>query len=194
MDLKQYEYSLQTVFIHRGGTGFGHYWSEFYPNQNMSPISHPDQWLLKHYLVYMLDFETGIWREYNDEHVKEVRDLKTIFEKQGKFDGTAYYLAYVRTDKKQDLVSTVVRDVVVPPPEEVDQDEGIYLNDEYEDPGVGMASHVEHVAEPIPRQPRAIAPKPDVGTLEEHATRQSHGWDAAVDLESSDLDANGKPW
>ncbi|KAG9243004.1 ubiquitin C-terminal hydrolase-like protein [Calycina marina] len=86
-DMRQYEYRLQTVFIHRGQSGSGHYW------------------------IYIYDLEHSVWREYNDERVSEVHDTRQVFGKDGIADGTPYYLAYVRSTDCKNLVNAVVRDV-----------------------------------------------------------------------------------
>jgi ubiquitin carboxyl-terminal hydrolase 25/28 len=78
-DMREQEYKLQAVFIHRGEAGGGHYW------------------------VYIYDFDNDIWREYNDEYVTEVKDRRRIFEDQGITGGTPYYLAYVRSADRKEL-------------------------------------------------------------------------------------------
>jgi len=161
MDMHQYEYKLQTVFIHRGEAGGGHYW------------------------IYIYDFENDIWRKYNDDHVDLVNDRKEIFEPHQIGGGTPYYLAYVRSQDKQDLVQAVYRDV--PEPMDVTEtwvtemeDEGVAMDDD-EDRSV---RHVEHV------KPRPLRPKPPVPiSFPNHASTGS--WEGAP---SNTLDANGKPW
>ncbi|KAB8293208.1 hypothetical protein EYC80_007548 [Monilinia laxa] len=93
-NMTKYEYKLQTVFIHRGEAGGGHYW------------------------IYIYDFENDTWREYNDEYVTEVRDRRRIFEHEAAgVSGTPYYLGYVRSADVTDLVGAVhreLRDVEMP--------------------------------------------------------------------------------
>ncbi|PQE32454.1 ubiquitin carboxyl-terminal hydrolase protein [Rutstroemia sp. NJR-2017a WRK4] len=134
-NMRKYEYKLQTVFIHRGEAGGGHYW------------------------IYIYDFENDIWREYNDEYVTEVKDRRRIFEHTaGGAGGTPYYLGYVRSADVKDLVGAVHREV-----KEVQMPDVTSTNswaNQLED-GVAMeedgagARHVEHV------EPRAILPKED---------------------------------
>jgi ubiquitin carboxyl-terminal hydrolase 25/28 len=135
-DMRQYEYKLQAVFIHRGEAGGGHYW------------------------VYIYDFENDIWREYNDEYVTEVKDRRRIFEHQGAVGGTPYYLAYVRSADHKELVEAVCREV--PEAQNIDMmeisqvDNGppplISLDDDDDDDS--STRHVEHA------RPRPIRPKP----------------------------------
>ena len=138
-NMRQYEYKLQTVFIHRGEAGGGHYW------------------------IYLYDFENDIWREYNDEYVTVVNDRKRIFEHQG--GGTPYFLAYVRSADQKDLVNAVFRDVKEVEMTDVaiswaDQmdgeldgelDEGVSMDQDGDDSEV---RHIEHA------NPRPLLPKP----------------------------------
>lgn len=166
-DMRQYEYKLQAVFIHRGEAGGGHYW------------------------IYIYDFDNDIWREYNDEYVKEVKDRKQIFENQG--GGTPYYLAYVRSTDRADLVQAVCRDVseTIPASDPMEMSQGMELAyaEEDDDDEVGEVRHIEHV------KPRPIRPKPLPGVPI---------WDSAKNFveQAKDcaagkaplLDANGRPW
>jgi len=156
-DMHKYEYKLQTVFIHRGEAGGGHYW------------------------IYIYDFENDTWRKYNDDRVDVVSNRKEIFEPQKVVDGTPYYLAYVRSEDKQDLVQAVCRDV--PEPMEVTdvwagqmEDEGVVMEDN-DDTEV---RHVEHV------KPRPLRPKPHPGLA------ATNSWETDVGVAKTD--ANGKPW
>ncbi|KAH8661378.1 hypothetical protein BGZ60DRAFT_84575 [Tricladium varicosporioides] len=162
-DMRQYEYKLQAVFIHRGEAGGGHYW------------------------VYIYDFENDIWREYNDEHVTEVTDRRRIFDQQGGAGGTPYYLAYVRSADRNELVKAVCREVKeAPEVQEMEtatswtnttekNDVCMALDDDDDDENT--ARHVEH-AKPRPIRPKPVADIPQW----EHVTGNSA------------LDANGKPW
>ena len=99
-DLVQEEYKLHSVFIHRGqDAAGGHYW------------------------IYIYDFVNDVWREYNDEYVSIVTDRRRIFEGSGFADGTPYYLTYVRSKDKTELVDAVCRDVVPQEPVPVVQQE-----------------------------------------------------------------------
>lgn len=156
-DLTKYEYKLQTVFIHRGESGGGHYW------------------------IYLYDFESDIWREYNDDHVSIIKDRKRIFNPDAGQGGTPYYLAYVRSADKQDLVDAVVRDV-----REVEMaDNSDVWVDQNEDEGIAMndgeseeTRHIEHV------KPRPILPRP-------MGQQALDGW---ANGETSEYDANGNRW
>ncbi len=156
MDMREHEYKLHSVFIHRGEAGGGHYW------------------------VYIYDFEHDIWREYNDDHVTEVRDRRRIFDQTGGAFGTPYYLVYVQTKKLKDLVDVVCREIQQQLPAE-DSDgrmDGVAL-DVDEDSNF---RHIEHA------KPRPLRPKPP-------ANETINGWDTQRNLDgSSDLDANGRPW
>ncbi|KAG0647102.1 Ubiquitin-specific-processing protease 2 [Hyphodiscus hymeniophilus] len=155
-NMRQYEYKLQTVFIHRGEAGGGHYW------------------------IYLYDFENDAWREYNDEHVTVVNDRKRIFEHSGGVGvATPYFLAYVRSADQRDLVNAVFRDVkevemVDATPSWAEQldgqmDEGIAMMED-KDGSENEARHVEHAA------PRQLLPKPAAG---------NEGWESSpLDLDA----------
>jgi ubiquitin carboxyl-terminal hydrolase 25/28 len=131
-NMRQYEYKLQTVFIHRGEAGGGHYW------------------------IYLYDFENDIWREYNDEHITVISDRRRVFEHTN--GGTPYFLAYVRSADQKNLVNAVFRDVKDVEMTEIDRasswadqmDEGIAMDHDGDDNDV---EHIEH-ADPRPRPPR----------------------------------------
>lgn len=158
-DLTRYEYKLQTVFIHRGESGGGHYW------------------------IYLYDFENDIWREYNDDHVSIIKDRNRIFNPDAGQGGTPYYLAYVRSGDKQELVDAVIRDVrEVEMSENSDvwvEDEGIAMNDKDND--FGNSRHVEHAH----IQPRPILPKPSSQPSFEAWSNDGH---------LSEFDAHGNRW
>jgi ubiquitin carboxyl-terminal hydrolase 25/28 len=167
VDMRQHEYNLQTVFIHRGESGGGHYW------------------------IYIYDFKNDIWREYNDERVTEVVDRKRIFEHSSQAGGTPYYLAYVRAADKDDLVDAVYRDV-----KEVEMTDvtGAWVDgtDGVEDEGIGMdeeeeggTRHIEHA------RPRPLLPKPTVAQNAAAGGAWTQDWDS---ITPSRVDANGKPW
>ena len=167
-NMRQYEYKLQTVFIHRGEAGGGHYW------------------------IYLYDFENDIWREYNDEYVTVVHDRKRIFEHQG--GGTPYFLAYVRSADKKDLVNAVYRDVTevemtdaVPLSWAEQIDEGIAMEQDgdYDHGDDSGARHIEHA------NPRPLCPKPAA------AAEGPDAWLAVGgdgDGSPPALVANGYPW
>ncbi|OWO97968.1 hypothetical protein B2J93_3766 [Marssonina coronariae] len=157
--MREHEYKLHAVFIHRGEAGGGHYW------------------------VYIYDSEHSIWREYNDEHVSEVKDKDRIFERTGGADGTPYYLVYVRTKQLKEMVDVVCRevpDIPVPAPELGERmDVAIHA---IEDDEGSEVRHVEHV------KPRHIRPKPVHETV--------NGWNQEQwgEIQSDCLDANGRSW
>ena len=96
-DLRKLPYRLQSVFIHRGYVNSGHYW------------------------IYIRDFETNIWRKYNDGYVTEVKDTKEIFEQElSERPATSYFVVYVKDELKNQLVNPVCRDIVEPPLEALD--------------------------------------------------------------------------
>lgn len=138
--MRRYEYKLQTVFIHRGEAGGGHYW------------------------IYIYDFENDVWREYNDEYVTVVRDRRRIFEHQPS-GGTPYYLAYVRNEDKNELVNAVCRelpqvqttDVAEGWSDQMVVDEGFEMDVDGEENAGGeksSAKHVENISQ------RELRPKP----------------------------------
>ncbi|KAE8449971.1 hypothetical protein EG329_007110 [Mollisiaceae sp. DMI_Dod_QoI] len=163
-DMREHEYKLHSVFIHRGEAGGGHYW------------------------VYIYDFEQDIWREYNDEHVTEVKDLRRIFEQQGASGGTPYYLVYVRSADKQHLVDAVCRDV-----QEIQMTDlteswneqsttDTMMNDVDAGTEDDQVRHIEHA------NPRPLRPKPPVSDAIEGK------WESAWANPGDELDANGKKW
>ncbi|KAI9813536.1 MAG: ubiquitin-specific protease ubp2 [Thelocarpon impressellum] len=87
-DLQALPYRLQSVFIHRGTATFGHYW------------------------IYIYDFQTGIWRKYNDGYVTQVADpQKEIYEQDAHYPATPYYLVYVQASRLAELVDPVRREL-----------------------------------------------------------------------------------
>ncbi|KAI9052485.1 hypothetical protein LZ554_003829 [Drepanopeziza brunnea f. sp. 'monogermtubi'] len=172
-DLREYEYKIHAVFIHRGEARGGHYW------------------------VYIYDSEHDIWREYNDEHVTEVKDRRRIFEKAGGADGTPYYMIYVRNHQLKEMVDVVCRDVPVPeltaekPGEEMYVRMDVDVTTTYEDAEEEEDNNVRHVeyAKPRPIRPKlSDVPQSLEGwqkDLQDDATPPSH---------KEGVDANGLPW
>jgi len=119
------------------------------------------------------------------DRISEIHDLKQIFEKHGVIDGTPYYLAYVRSTDRKELVNAVVREVVEPSVEE------IIMIDEDDDDLISRSNHIENV------KPRDILPKPDGSSMPPHLdfgrnqSQTSSSWETGG---HSDLDANGRPW
>ena len=96
-DLRNIPYRLQSVFIHRGYVSSGHYW------------------------IYIRDFETNVWRKYNDGYVTEVEDTKEIFEQEvSDRPATSYFVVYVKDELKDQLVNPICRDILEQPPESRD--------------------------------------------------------------------------
>ncbi|KAL2262233.1 hypothetical protein VTK26DRAFT_2069 [Humicola hyalothermophila] len=67
-----------------------------------------------HYWVWIHDFECGVWRKYNDTTVS-VHPADFVFSELNT-KGEPYYLAYVRADEVQNLVSIPRRRPRTPPP------------------------------------------------------------------------------
>ena len=102
-DLRQIPYRLSAVFIHRGSSSAGHYW------------------------IYIYDFKAKIWRNYNDEHVTQVKDAGEIFDAPiGPRPPTPYFLVYVKEQLKENLIDPVCRNVVGSP---VDEDDDTVMDD-----------------------------------------------------------------
>jgi ubiquitin carboxyl-terminal hydrolase 25/28 len=90
-DAHEVAYRLHAVVCHAGATASaGHYW------------------------VWIHDFERDVWRKYNDTAVT-VHPAEFVF---GELNtkGEPYYLAYVRADEVQNLVSVPARKPQAPPP------------------------------------------------------------------------------
>ncbi|KIV95527.1 hypothetical protein, variant 1 [Exophiala mesophila] len=97
VDMRKHPYRLHAAFFHRGSAGGGHYW------------------------VYIYDHQKEIWRKYNDDHVTVVQNRNEIFGKppQDSYNvpPNPYLLVYVRSDRVGEVVETVKRDIVYPPPD-----------------------------------------------------------------------------
>jgi ubiquitin carboxyl-terminal hydrolase 25/28 len=161
-DMRQHEYKLQSVFIHRGESGGGHYW------------------------VYIYDFEHDVWREYNDEHVTEVKDRRKIFEDQGAY-GNPYFLVYVQSDRITELVDAVCREVVEPEVQMTDVDAwaGQVADEHGDSDQQPESSHIEHA------NPRPLRPKPSQSQAETQEAWEKN-WPPAANENS--VDANGNIW
>ncbi|KKY22360.1 putative ubiquitin c-terminal hydrolase [Diplodia seriata] len=104
-DMNSVPYKLHSLFIHRGGTGGGHY------------------------LVSIRDFKNGLWRNYNDETITEVTDVeKNIFGQGDTYSKIiTTCVVYVKADLKHgdhDLVEAVHREPIKleDPPSQQQQD------------------------------------------------------------------------
>lgn len=83
-DMQNVAYRLHAVICHGGGYGSGHYW------------------------VWIYDFEKDVWRKYNDETI-EVHTDNTKVLTDLNASGYPYYVAYVRADDVNRLVSVPQR-------------------------------------------------------------------------------------
>lgn len=98
-DMKSVAYRLHAVICHGGGLGSGHYW------------------------VWIFDFQKRVWRKYNDERVEEHNDsAKVLADLNNSHD--PYYLAYVRENKVDELVSIPERSANSQPGENGDDQDG----------------------------------------------------------------------
>ncbi|WQF78539.1 Putative ubiquitin specific protease, UCH repeated domain, ubiquitin carboxyl-terminal hydrolase 14 [Colletotrichum destructivum] len=76
---KTHAYRLHAVICHSGQLRAGHYW------------------------VWIHDFDTGVWRKYNDRTVTETPNTEEVL-KTLNSNGDPYYLCYVQAGKEHDLV------------------------------------------------------------------------------------------
>lgn len=85
-DCHDHPYRLHAIFTHRGGVRGGHYW------------------------IYIYDFQNGLWRQYNDDHVT-IADEQQIFEREeGKNTPKASTgVVYIRADLVDELTQAVCR-------------------------------------------------------------------------------------
>ena len=85
---KQYQdhgYRLHAIFVHRGGTGSGHY------------------------LIYIKDFQNNTWREYNDETVKPYPEQDIFRIGAGALAAGSTGIVFVRENKVELLTEAVCR-------------------------------------------------------------------------------------
>jgi len=98
VDMRKHPYRLHAAFFHRGTAGAGHYF------------------------VYIYDHKKEIWRQYNDDRVRTVHNRNEIFGRPSQDQWgpppNPYLLVYVQADRIDELVETVKRDIVYPPPDE----------------------------------------------------------------------------
>lgn len=107
-DMNSVPYKLHSLFIHRGGTGGGHY------------------------LVSIKDFKNGIWRNYNDETITEVTDVeKNIFGQDDTYSKIiTTCVVYVKADLKYwdgDLVEALHRRPIEIPEQSPQQQQDIEM-------------------------------------------------------------------
>ena len=89
---KQYRdhgYRLHAIFVHRGGTGSGHY------------------------LIYIKDFQNNVWREYNDETVRPYDERDVFKIGPGALAAGSTGIVFVREDKVDMLTQAVCRKLEV---------------------------------------------------------------------------------
>lgn len=96
VDMRKDAYRLHAAFFHRGSAGGGHYW------------------------VYIYDHKKEVWRKYNDDRVTLIQNRNEIFGKPTEDNWgpppNPYLLIYIRQDRLNEMVQTVKRDIVYPPP------------------------------------------------------------------------------
>lgn len=90
-DCDDHPYRLHAVFTHTGDIKGGHYW------------------------IYIYDFQSGMWRSYNDDHVT-IADEAQIFERR---DDSARRqvstgVVYIRADLAEDYTEAVCRQPLIP--------------------------------------------------------------------------------
>lgn len=78
-------YRLHAIFVHRGGTGSGHY------------------------LIYIKDFQNNTWREYNDETVKPYSEEDIFKIGPGALAAGSTGIVFVREDHVDSMTQAVVR-------------------------------------------------------------------------------------
>ncbi|KAJ8106865.1 hypothetical protein OPT61_g9258 [Boeremia exigua] len=84
-EYQEHGYRLHAIFVHRGGTGSGHY------------------------LIYIKDFQNNTWREYNDETVKPYSEQDIFKLGSGALAAGSTGIVFVREDKVDLLTEAVCR-------------------------------------------------------------------------------------
>jgi ubiquitin carboxyl-terminal hydrolase 25/28 len=85
-DSRDHPYRLHAVFTHRGGTKGGHYW------------------------IYIYDFQNGLWRKYNDDHVTLANE-SDIFEREiAAIPPASTGVVYIREDMIDTITEAVKRE------------------------------------------------------------------------------------
>ncbi|KAL8829918.1 MAG: hypothetical protein Q9191_001738 [Dirinaria sp. TL-2023a] len=91
-DCREIPYHLHSVYMHRGGPTYGHYW------------------------IYIYDFANKLWRKYNDGHVTRVDDIAEIYGKDSDMrPATPYFLVYIKEGLEEQLTDALCRDPVEVP-------------------------------------------------------------------------------
>lgn len=84
-EYRDHGYRLHAIFVHRGGTGSGHY------------------------LIYIKDFQNNTWREYNDETVKPYSEEDIFKIGPGALAAGSTGIVFVREDHADRITQAVVR-------------------------------------------------------------------------------------
>lgn len=84
-DYQDHGYRLHAIFVHRGGTGSGHY------------------------LIYIKDFQNNTWREYNDETVRPYSEQDIFKIGPGALAAGSTGIVFVKEDKVEVLTQAVCR-------------------------------------------------------------------------------------
>lgn len=82
---RDHGYRLHAIFVHRGGTGSGHY------------------------LIYIKDFQNNTWREYNDESVRPFDEKEVFRVGPGALAAGSTGIVFVREDRVDLLTRAVCR-------------------------------------------------------------------------------------
>jgi ubiquitin carboxyl-terminal hydrolase 25/28 len=85
-EYRDHGYRLHAIFVHRGGTGSGHY------------------------LIYIKDFQNNTWREYNDETVKSYSEEDIFKIGPGALAAGSTGIVFVREDHADSMTQAVVRE------------------------------------------------------------------------------------
>ncbi|KAF1929045.1 cysteine proteinase [Didymella exigua CBS 183.55] len=85
-EYRDHGYRLHAIFVHRGGTGSGHY------------------------LIYIKDFQNNTWREYNDETVKPYAEEDIFKIGPGALAAGSTGIVFVREDHAERMTQAVVRE------------------------------------------------------------------------------------
>ncbi|KAF3047478.1 ubiquitin-specific protease ubp2 [Didymella heteroderae] len=85
-EYRDHGYRLHAIFVHRGGTGSGHY------------------------LIYIKDFQNNTWREYNDETVRSYSEEDIFKIGPGALAAGSTGIVFVREDHADRMTQAVVRE------------------------------------------------------------------------------------
>ncbi|KAH8727110.1 hypothetical protein GQ44DRAFT_612430 [Phaeosphaeriaceae sp. PMI808] len=99
-------YRLHAVFTHRGGTKGGHYW------------------------IYIYDFQNGLWRKYNDDHVTPANEKDIFVREIAATPPASTGVVYIREDRINELTEAVRRE---PASAEASQDKNVTIETQVSD-------------------------------------------------------------